>query len=613
MKSKFLTLMLVVALALVFAAPAVAAGPVITDLTSPTHPDQYGFFYSNDPEFTWSASPGPYGWCDTPGQAYAVDVAGGIACVADDNGDALRVIDASDPAELSARGAYGYLGGAREVDVVGSIAYVASWWDPTGLAAIDVGDPDAPELLGTFGTGDWGMDVKVVGSYAYVPADYAGFYVIDVSDPASMHQEGWCTVGTNAHGVDIAGDYAFVAWDGYGLVVVDVTDPAAPSPVMQLYLDGRDAEQVAVAGDRAYVTASGDLVVIDITDPEAPSTLGVLETPGQAYGVAVDGTTVYVGDGDAGVQVVDVSDPADPSITKTLDTLGYARGITLAGGLIYVGDGWNGLVVLDPNTDTLPGEFSYSYCIDETSDTVADESVEGTTAAAGFTDLADGTWWFHVRAVDGDGVWGPTAHYQVNIDHRPLITSLWSPTHWWGEWTANNDPQFAWASSVPCDAFSYALDQVDGSEPDEAPDPVADLESPSVTLTDVPDGSWWFHVRARDLEGNWGPSQQYYISIKTLGPVTMAVSAKSAKKATIVLQYSVHDFVGWGAAVNVAIKNAGGTTIQTIDCGWRDFDRVYAVAVTTPLKRGRYTYTVHATDWLGNPEREAGTAGFTIR
>ena len=53
--------------------------------------------------------------------------------------------------------------------------------------------------------------------------------------------------------------------------------------------------------------------------------------------------------------------------------------------------------------------------------------------------------------------------------------------------------------------------------------------------------------------------------------------------------------------------------VRTIDCGWRQFEVVWSAAVSPALPRGRYTYTVHAWDWLGNPESQAGTAAFIVR
>ena len=440
-----------------------------------------------------------------PGSALGLAVDDGRAYVAADYEGGLRVVDVvtpSAPAELGSSTAYGK---AYDVVVVGDHAYLAFW---NGLEIFDVGDPAGPTPTGACWTPDWCCGVEVVGSYAYLPCDTANFRAIDVSDPSNPFEVGSVWAGGRCWGVDVVGDHAYVATNG-GLGIVDVQDPSNMSLVTVLPLDGW-CGQVSVVGDLAYVTGGGTfyggervLYVVGVTDPASPQLLGRCELPDVPGGLVVDGTTVYVADGGQGVQVVDASDPAAPVVIRTFFTPGRANDVALDGGYLYVADTSGGLAVID--SAALPmGEASYSYEIDQASDTTADESAEGATPVASFTDLADGTWWFHVRAVNSDGEWGPTQHYQLNIDHRPHITSLWSDTHGWGNWTADNDPRFAYLTDVSCDAYSYAIDQIDGQEPDAAPDPVSDVDHPSVAFTDVPDGVWWFHVRARDLEGNWG-------------------------------------------------------------------------------------------------------------
>ncbi|MDI6843050.1 MAG: cell wall-binding repeat-containing protein [Anaerosomatales bacterium] len=72
-----------------------------------------------------------------------------------------------------------------------------------------------------------------------------------------------------------------------------------------------------------------------------------------------------------------------------------------------------------------PGADAYSYCLDRTSGTVPDESceVQAAAAEASFGPLDEGDWWFHVRARDRTGVWGPSSQYRLRIDRTPPVTS----------------------------------------------------------------------------------------------------------------------------------------------------------------------------------------------
>jgi len=67
----------------------------------------------------------------------------------------------------------------------------------------------------------------------------------------------------------------------------------------------------------------------------------------------------------------------------------------------------------------------YSYVLDQSSGTVPPATVN--LASAGYTSaaLADGTWYLHLRSVDGVGNWSATTTYQVNIDATPPAGGLW--------------------------------------------------------------------------------------------------------------------------------------------------------------------------------------------
>jgi len=58
----------------------------------------------------------------------------------------------------------------------------------------------------------------------------------------------------------------------------------------------------------------------------------------------------------------------------------------------------------------------YSYILDQSPNTIPDQTSEGSDDQVIYSDVADGTWYFHVRSLDGGGNWGPANHYQIMID-----------------------------------------------------------------------------------------------------------------------------------------------------------------------------------------------------
>lgn len=63
----------------------------------------------------------------------------------------------------------------------------------------------------------------------------------------------------------------------------------------------------------------------------------------------------------------------------------------------------------------ITGVQGYSYLFDQNSDTVPPDAVQTTETGYDHQDAPPGTSWFHIRALDGAGNWGPTTHFAVMI------------------------------------------------------------------------------------------------------------------------------------------------------------------------------------------------------
>lgn len=102
---------------------------------------------------------------------------------------------------------------------------------------------------------------------------------------------------------------------------------------------------------------------------------------------------------------------------------------------------------------------------------------------------------------------------------EPIISS---PTHPFADvWSSNSSPEFEW--SVPEDPsgiekYSYAWNQIENYLPgeDEGPPTTSNSVGPLVVADD---GTWWFHVRAKDRAGNPGDDAGHYkINVDTTKP-----------------------------------------------------------------------------------------------
>ena len=64
------------------------------------------------------------------------------------------------------------------------------------------------------------------------------------------------------------------------------------------------------------------------------------------------------------------------------------------------------------------GVTGYSFVMDQVPDTVPSQSINTTGTSLSFSNEADGTWYFHIRA-DGPNGWSATTNYRVQIDTMP--------------------------------------------------------------------------------------------------------------------------------------------------------------------------------------------------
>jgi peptidoglycan/xylan/chitin deacetylase (PgdA/CDA1 family) len=99
----------------------------------------------------------------------------------------------------------------------------------------------------------------------------------------------------------------------------------------------------------------------------------------------------------------------------------------------------------------------------------------------------------------------------------PSVGTLTSTTHpLEGRWYADDSPAFSWSAAAAADiaGYSFAIDQA----PDAVPDLVSEGLATSAAYAGLADGVWYFHVRAEDSLGRWGPAATTGVRIDTRPP-----------------------------------------------------------------------------------------------
>ena len=68
--------------------------------------------------------------------------------------------------------------------------------------------------------------------------------------------------------------------------------------------------------------------------------------------------------------------------------------------------------------DSPPGAQGFSYVLNDVPVDTSDDISEGMRNGVTYKNLADGTYYFHIKALR-DGVWGGVSHYAINVDNTP--------------------------------------------------------------------------------------------------------------------------------------------------------------------------------------------------
>jgi hypothetical protein len=161
------------------------------------------------------------------------------------------------------------------------------------------------------------------------------------------------------------------------------------------------------------------------------------------------------------------------------------------------------------------GIRSFAYTLDNDPDTQPDiENLGSGSRTQDLTDLVDGSWYFHLRTIDGSGNWSPTAvfHFVINSSpvRPPVISSITHPEY---APVQNNSPLFTWHMTNErhrITGYSYLFTQNDGLEPQEK----INTQATNMSFKSLPTGIWYFYLRACDRNNRWSPYIQYTVNIQ---------------------------------------------------------------------------------------------------
>ena len=216
--------------------------------------------------------------------------------------------------------------------------------------------------------------IHPIYGYLYVADKYEGLILVNAAtlldgDPLNnylkrarpaFNPDG---VLNGANNIAIAGNYAYITTDR-SVVIVSINDPLNPQIVKQL--DFKHPRAIAIQFRYGFVVDDDGLKVIDLR--EARLVEGAFVALEDAHDVYVARTYAYVANGKHGIAIVDVEQPERPRLDLQYNADGQLNDVhqvkiamTNASLFAYVADGRNGLRILQlTSPETMPEYAGFS-------------------------------------------------------------------------------------------------------------------------------------------------------------------------------------------------------------------------------------------------------------
>ncbi len=270
-------------------------------------------------------------------------------------------------------------------------------------------------------------------------------------------------------------------------------------------------------------------------------------------------------------------------------------------------------------TDAESGVIGYSYVLDQSPSTLPDASIETAEMQASFNGKPDGTWYFHVRAIDAAGNLGPTSHLAVMIHMGGVIdvtapsARVSGPSSGWH----NHDVTLRFSAEddlagVGVDFVEYAVDGGTWRR--------GGLVRIRVRSDHTNDGAHAVRYRAVDRAGNTCATKTATVRLDTAKPTPRARGNRSCRRgARVSLPYRIADPAPGCNYANVTIAfyrvplRGRAVFVTQRRIGLRHTNRNYSYRFACALKPGYYLYLVKATDRAGNKSLVSTSSRSSVR
>lgn len=164
----------------------------------------------------------------------------------------------------------------------------------------------------------------------------------------------------------------------------------------------------------------------------------------------------------------------------------------------------------------ISGIKGYAYILDNNPTTTPEiQNLSSQFNGKSFENLENGTYYFHLCAIDRAENFSPAVHYKVMINTSPPDSPvIYSKTHQEFIPSNNNSPYFFWhqKDKRPVKGYSYLLTHDENLIPRKK----INTQGTNITFKYLKEGIWYFKVRACDTYARWSSYSTYTISIEKI-------------------------------------------------------------------------------------------------
>ena len=185
--------------------------------------------------------------------------------------------------------------------------------------------------------------------------------------------------------------------------------------------------------------------------------------------------------------------------------------------------------------------------------------------------------------------------YSITIlpPEGPAVSSSTHPDS--NKWEKNNNPSFSWEKGGGVADFSYMIDL----DPKGIPDNISEGSSTSISYSELKDGIWYFHIKAKRGQV-WGGITHYAVSIDDTMPASFSLQAYPGARTDIpdpIISFLTTD--SFSGTDHYEMK------IIDITPDRKEKEEPFFIEVTSPyrlpkLETGKYMIAVRAFDEAGN-------------